>query len=274
MTRIYVDSHELLAVGRTLENCATEVADLGSGLHSCSRCAMPAAIEIDIDRLMVMADAVLDEVAVRLYEEAIEIVERSILAARGGDAAMPDLIGSAAVIGGPREPAFTVMTPEGVAPIATGLVTIGGARDEPFVVLGADGRPVPPDVASALLGASTLGGHVSAAPNLSLGGGISVVGGSNEPSSDVTAGGHRLPMGLTHRSDVEDIVEMLTGRPTPTGTYVPGRGSVDELSLEHQALVNPVGYVDHTGALTSAAGLLHGSIPDALRPPSLDTHWS
>jgi hypothetical protein len=151
MTKMVVDADELVAAARTIESCANEVAGLGAGLSSCAHCAMPAALQPQIDELMRIADRVLDQVAVRLYEQAIALAERAILAALAAGGAMPAVaLGSpttsVSVIGGDAGPHFTVHGPDGslVSGLAFGPATIGGDAGVGFTVLGPDGAPAGP----------------------------------------------------------------------------------------------------------------------------------
>lgn len=276
MTKMVVDADELNAIARTIDSCATEVAALGAGLASCAHCAMPAALQPQIDELVRIADRVLDEVAVRLYEEGIALAERAILAARAAGGAMPAVAlasptTSVSVIGGDAGPHFRVHGPDGslLSGLAFGPATIGGDPSLGFTVLGADGTPAGP-AAGGLVSTATLGGSSIGLGGLGgLGGGTTTLGGASDPARiTVRAGGRDVTvrMDLGHRSDLEAKVRELTGMPTPPPRPLrPTAGSAEDISGYGIVMTDP--HFWHNPFRDGGRSSAFGVMTDALDPP-------
>lgn len=306
MTKFLVDANELVATAQVLDSCATEVADLGSGLASCARCAMPAGLQPQIDQLMAVADAALDEVAVRLYQEGIGLAERAILAARAGLSTMQGVVlggpsASVSVIGGNGDPGFSVAGPGGsIIPDAVfASATVGGSVDRPFTMLGPDGMPASQSISSLMgatvvgggggtvfsihgpdggrvdpsafvgLGPSMIGGSVGGLPN--LGGGTATVGGHGDVTRMSVVGSDvKWRIGMTRSEDLNAVLDNLVGPAASfTGPAVRPIGGVDDDIIAGMTVNMPIFASPIRSTLTTGAGVLVDSLSVANSQPLL-----
>ena len=140
--RIVVDPIEMGAVSKVLQQCAVEVADIGSQLASCVDCPMPSAVAGDVNSLIATADVVLDRVGAALTNEAIGLVSRGIIAALDSLAAAsggPSLSG-VGVIGGNSGLGMTITSADGTSAqsLLGGVGVVGGNSGLGMTILNAD----------------------------------------------------------------------------------------------------------------------------------------
>lgn len=87
MTRISIDPDELYTASAALQRGATELADIGAALPSCSSVPMPPAVAADVTALMSSLDALLDRIAVNYIALAVGLSQRGLIAALDTQAA-------------------------------------------------------------------------------------------------------------------------------------------------------------------------------------------
>ena len=229
--RIIVDPNEMGAASTVLQQCAIELADVGSQLAACVDCPMPPAVSSDVNSLIAAVDVVLDRVSATLINEAIGLVGRGIIAALDSLAAASGVtLSSVGVIGGNSGPGYTITSADGTpaSSLLPGVSVIGGNSGPGFTILNADGTPV----SSVLPAVGVIGGNTGPGLTItasagsaaaSLGSSIGVIGGHASPYPAFTfTAGPAVGAGATDLRGIS-FVEPLPSIPNPQG-FVPRPG--------------------------------------------------
>lgn len=255
--RIYIDPNEMGPASEVLQQCALELADVGSQLASCVDCPMPPAVSADVNAIISTVDVVLDRAGEALTNEAIGLVARGILAALDSLAAASGVTLSAlGVIGGNTGAGLTITSAGGspAAAVLAGAGVIGGNTTSGFTILNSDGSPA----SSLLPGVSVIGGGPSA--------GITITNSDGSPATLLESGviGGTNPLGLTitpgagsAATGLGSSLGEIGGHPSPypAFTFSPGpssgAGSVD---LRGISFDGPIPYMPAPSGFVPAGG--------------------
>jgi hypothetical protein len=252
------------AASTVLQQCAIELADIGSQLAACVDCPMPPAVSGDVNALIAAVDVVLDRVGAHLINEAIGLVGRGIIAALDSLAAASGVtLSGVGVIGGNSGPGLTITSGDGTASsLLPGVAVIGGNTGPGFTILNGEGLPV----SSILPTVGVIGGNSGTAMT------ITNIDGS--PATLLESGviGGNIGLGMTITpgvGSVGDSVGSSLGQiggypsPYPAFTFTPGpplgAGAMDLRGIQFvEPLPNmpaPRGFVPRSGDIANTMAI-------------------